>query len=109
MQIETDLGARNAEEILAVDGIDGCWIGPGDLGRYMRLDLNTREGREVHSTTIRSIIAACRRTGKIPGISTPTPALAQRWIDEGCLFVTAGTDSEWVVDKARETLQALGR
>ena len=109
VQIETDLGARNAEEILAVDGIDGCWIGPGDLGRYMRLDLNTREGREVHSTTIRSIIAACRRTGKIPGISTPTPALAQRWIDEGCLFVTAGTDSVWVVDKARETLQALGR
>ena len=56
---------------MSVDGIDGCWIGPGDLGRYMRLDLDTREGREVHTTTIRSIIAACRRAGKIPGISTP--------------------------------------
>ena len=109
VQIETDDGAKNAEEIMAVDGIDGCWIGPGDLSRYMRLDLNTKEGREVHSTTIRSIIAACRRAGKIPGISTPSPSLAQRWIDEGCLFVTAGADSEWVVDGARETLQALGR
>ena len=29
VQIETDDGARNAEEIMAVDGIDGCWIGPG--------------------------------------------------------------------------------
>ena len=44
VQIETDDGARNAEEIMAVDGIDGCWIGPGDLSRYMRLDLNTRRG-----------------------------------------------------------------
>ena len=49
VQIETDEGARNAEEIMAVDGIDGCWIGPGDLSRYMRLDLNTSEGREVHT------------------------------------------------------------
>ena len=42
VQIETDEGARNAEEIMAVEGIDGCWIGPGDLSRYMRLDLNTK-------------------------------------------------------------------
>ena len=90
VQIETDEGARNAEEIMAVEGIDGCWIGPGDLSRYMRLDLNTGAGREVHSTTIRSIIAATQRAGKIPGISTPSAEVAQRWIDEGCLFVVAG-------------------
>ena len=94
---------------MAVEGIDGCWIGPGDLGRYMRLDLNTAEGREVHESTIRSIIAASRRAGKIPGISTASAEDAQRWIDEGCLFVTAGVDTVWVADKARETLQALGR
>ena len=40
VQIETDEGAANAKEILSVDGIDGCWIGPGDLSRYMGLDLS---------------------------------------------------------------------
>ena len=109
VQIETDEGARNAEEIMSVEGIDGCWIGPGDLSRYMRLDLNTAEGREVHTATIRSIIAATRRAGKIPGISTASAEDAQRWIDEGCLFVTAGVDTVWVADKARETLRTLGR
>jgi len=109
VQIETDQGAKNAEEIMAVDGIDGCWVGPGDLSRYMRLDLNTEEGRKVHTETIRSVIATCRKTGKIPGISTPSAEMAQRWIDEGCLFVTAGADFVWVVDQARETLKALGR
>ncbi len=109
VQIETDEGARNAEEILSVEGIDGCWIGPGDLSRYMRLDLNSAEGRKVHESTIRSIIAASKRVGKIPGISTQSAADAQRWIGEGCLFVTAGVDSVWVVEKARETLRELGR
>ena len=109
VQIETDEGARNAEEIMSVEGIDGCWIGPGDLSRYMRLDLSTAEGREVHESTIRSIIAATRRAGKIPGISTASAEDAQRWIDEGCLFVTAGVDTVWVAEKARETLKVLGR
>ena len=109
VQIETDEGARNAEEIMAVDGIDGCWIGPGDLEPLHAPRLEHQRGREVHTTTIRSIIAATRRAGKIPGISTQSAEDAQRWIDEGCLFVTAGVDSVWVVDKARETLKALGR
>ncbi len=109
VQIETDEGAKNAEEIMAVDGIDGCWIGPGDLSRFMGLDLSTDEGREAHTAAIRGIIEACRKTGKIPGISTGAAEDAQRWIDEGCLFVTAGSDQGWVVDKAQETLSYLGR
>ena len=109
VQIETAEGAKNAEEIMAVDGIDGCWIGPGDLSRFMRLDLSTPAGREAHTEAILGIIEACRKTGKIPGISTGAAPDARRWIDEGCLFVTAGSDSAWVVDKARETLEYLGR
>lgn len=109
VQIETDEGAKNAEEIMAVDGIDGCWIGPGDLSRFMGLDLGTSEGREAHTAAIRGIIEACRKTGKIPGISTGSAEDAQRWLDEGCLFVTAGSDQGWVADKANETLRQLGR
>ncbi len=109
VQIETAEGAKNAEEIMAVEGIDGCWIGPGDLSRFMRLDLGTPEGKTAHTAAIRGIIEVCRKTGKIPGISMGTAPDAQRWIGEGCLFVTAGVDSKWVVEKARETLRYLGR
>ena len=110
VQIETDEGARNSEEIMAVEGIDGCWIGPGDLSRYMRLDLNTKR-RQRRSTPYDDTFHNRRhpRAGKIPGISTQSAEDAQRWIDEGCLFVVAGVDTVWVVDKARETLKALGR
>ena len=35
VQIESVKAVEHAEEILGVDGIDGCWIGPADLARSM--------------------------------------------------------------------------
>ena len=109
VQIENIRAVEIAEEIMAVDGVDGCWIGPGDLRRSMGVDLNTSSGLEAHTEAILHTIEACRKTGKIPGISTPSAAVAQRWIDEGCLFVTAGDDGSWAVEHAKEQLRALGR
>ena len=109
VQIETVQAANHAEEILAVDGIDGTWIGPSDLSMSMGVDLYTKEGREAHEKAILGIIEACLRTDKVPGISTPNAAVAQHWLDAGCLFVTAGSDFGWVLDGAQETLRALGR
>ena len=107
VQIETGQGAENAKEIMEVYGIDGCWIGPGDLSRYMRLDLNTDNGREIHQQTIRKVISDSKEAGKIPGISTSSAGQAKHWMDQGCLFVTAGSDSEWVVEKSIEVLEDL--
>ncbi|KAG9007196.1 hypothetical protein FRB94_014579 [Tulasnella sp. JGI-2019a] len=39
MQIESDIGAKNAEEIAAVPGIDGIMVGTADLRLSMRLPL----------------------------------------------------------------------
>ena len=38
IQIETQRGVDQAEKIMAVDGIDGCWIGPYDYNtdNYLR-------------------------------------------------------------------------
>ena len=98
-----------AQEIMAVDGVDGCWIGPHDLSLSMGVDLSTPAGREAHGAAIVQIVEACRRTNTIPGISTGSVADAQRWIDEGCLFVTAGEDAGWMLEGAQETLRKLGR
>ena len=105
VQIETADGHRNAEEILSVDGIDGCWIGPNDLSRSMGLVMRSPE----HDAAIVEVIEACGRTGKIPGISTPSAAIARKWLDAGCLFVTVGEDVGWVVEGAEQALRELGR
>ena len=109
VQIETAEAVESAEEIMGVDGIDGSWIGPGDLGRSMGVDRGTKEGAEAHTEAIRRAIAAGHKTGKLPGISTGSAEDCQRWIDEGCLFVTAAADPELVTEGAAEVLRKLGR
>jgi 4-hydroxy-2-oxoheptanedioate aldolase len=105
VQIETADGHKNAEAILAVDGIDGCWIGPNDLSRSMGIELRS----PAHDAAIVEIIEACKKVGKIPGFSAPNASIAQKWIDAGCLFVTVGEDGGWVADGAQQALAALGR
>ena len=107
VQIETAEGARNTKEIMSVEGIDGCWIGPGDLSRYSGMDLTTQEGRDLHHKTIEEIISACQDAGKIPGIWTGDANGANHWLSHGCLFVTAGADGVWVEKMARQTLEEL--
>ena len=105
VQIETKRAAGCAEEILAVDGVDGCWIGPNDLARSMGVDLDTPEGAKAHEKAILGILEACRKTGKIPGIAAGDDA--RRWIDKGFLFVTACIDTGLLTSGARETLRKL--
>ncbi len=103
VQIESAPAVEHAEGILAVEGIDGCWIGPGDLSASMR----TTPGTDEHTAAIRSVIAACRKTGKIPGISLGSIELVKFWISEGCQFVTCGDDGSWMTAGAQAAYEAL--
>lgn len=109
VQIETVQAARDAEKIMAVDGIDGCWIGPGDLRLSMGVDTSTPDGMEAHRSTILGVFDACHKVGKIPGLWTPDAPAALEWIREGALFVTAGSDATWVIEGAKESVRQLGR
>jgi 4-hydroxy-2-oxoheptanedioate aldolase len=109
VQIEAAGAATRAEEILAVEGVDGCWIGPNDLARSMGVNLKSPAGAAEHEAAIMGVLQACRATGKIPGIHTRNLADACRWLERGFLFVTAGTDGGLLGDGAMELLRGLGR
>jgi len=108
IQIESKLAVDHVEEIMAVEGIDGCFIGPVDLAKSMGVDLNTREGKEAHESAILKVLAACRKTNKIPGIWAGADN-AQRRIEQGFLFLVVGGDHEFVVNGAQKVLRKLGR
>ena len=109
VQIETVEAAAVAEDILSVEGIDGCWIGPGDLSYSMGVDLSDPAGWQAHDDLIVQIFEATKRAGKIPGIYTPSASEALRRAEQGGLFLTAGGDGPWVVEGALSTLKELGR
>jgi len=105
VQIESAEAVQRAEEILSVEGVDGCWIGPGDLANTMGINLRKGERAEEHQAAIMRVLEACRRTGKIPGLWTVGDP--KDWIERGFLFVTPSGDSRLLDQSASETLRRL--
>ncbi|MGA2551080.1 MAG: HpcH/HpaI aldolase/citrate lyase family protein [Burkholderiaceae bacterium] len=90
VQVENQLGLKNLEAIAGVEGVDGIFIGPGDLSA----DLG-HLGDPGHPEVQRVIEDAIARLGacRMPaGILTSRRELARRYIDLGCLFVAVGSD-----------------
>ena len=106
VQIETAQAAEAAAEILSVEGVDGCMIGPGDLSRTMGIDLSTPADRERHAAVIREIRETCVRVGKLPGIATGGQG-AEQCLKDGFLFVLAVGDYSFLANGASEVVQWL--
>jgi 4-hydroxy-2-oxoheptanedioate aldolase len=99
VQVETVLGLNNLEAIAGVEGVDGVFIGPGDLSAALG-----HLGNPKHLEVLAAIDDAIRRIracGKAAGILTGDPVLAQHYLDLGCLFVAVGADQNVLRDSAQ--------
>jgi len=90
VQVETKLGLDNLEAIASVEGIDGVFIGPGDLSAA--LGFLGQQGHPDMVKIIEDAIGRIRACGNAPGILTSDEALAKRYIELGCLFTAVGSD-----------------
>ncbi len=103
LQVETLQGLENLEAIANVDGVDGVFIGPGDLSAALG-----HLGNPKHPDVLKVIdeaIARIKACGKAPGILTGDEALAKHYVAQGCLFVAVGADQNVLRDSATALLQ----
>jgi 4-hydroxy-2-oxoheptanedioate aldolase len=107
VQIESAQAVENAEAILSVDGIDGCWAGPGDLSFSMGFHPTEAGQHPEHEEAIQKILQACRNTGKIAGIAAGGVENARQRADQGFQFVTAGGDAGFMLAGAKAGLKIL--
>ena len=91
VQIETKQGLDNLEAIAGVEGVDGVFIGPGDLSAG--LGYLGDQGNPAFRPVLEDAMRRIKATGKAPGILTGDEALARRCIELGCLFTAVGADS----------------
>jgi 4-hydroxy-2-oxoheptanedioate aldolase len=90
VQIETLDAIANIEAIAAVEGVDGLFIGPGDLASSMGFI-----GQLTHPEVVAAIEGAVRRIlacGKPVGILVGDEKLTRRYIEIGCTYVAVGSD-----------------
>ena len=90
VQVETPEALGNIEAICGVEGVDGVFIGPGDLSATMGHLGN--QGHPEVLAAIEDAISRIKARGKAPGILTGDEALARRCIEQGSLFTAVGSD-----------------
>jgi 4-hydroxy-2-oxoheptanedioate aldolase len=103
VQVETAEALDQIEAIAAVDGVDGIFIGPGDLSASMG-----HLGNPMHEEVLDAIVQALariHRQGKPSGILTGNETFARRVIELGGGFVAVGADMA-LLARATDALRA---
>lgn len=107
VQIESKLAVENAEAILATPGVDGCWMGPGDLSLSLGFRPGTPEAEEPLNRAIEKVLEACKNTGKVPGYAGGSPAQGKQLAERGFRYITAGSDIGFILSGAADGLKLL--
>ena len=90
VQAESSAAMNALEDICAVDGVDGVFIGPADLCADMGLLPNITHP-DVRAA-VEDGLNRIRATGKAAGIIDGDPNLIQQDLDAGANFVALGAD-----------------
>lgn len=100
VQAETREAISNLDAILAVEGVDGVFIGPADLSAAYGHVGNPGhpEVQKLIEDAIRRIAAA----GKAPGILMTDEKLARRYLELGATFVAVGLDNNLLARASSE-------
>ena len=86
VQIETLEAVNNIEEIAAVPGLDGVFIGPGDLGLRLKLS----DGAMTIEKCFEKVAAACSKNGKAWGAPAGTPEILKQRHRQGGQLMNHG-------------------
>jgi 4-hydroxy-2-oxoheptanedioate aldolase len=76
---------------LAVDGVDGLYVGPGDLS--LSLGCEPDPDDPVLDRALRRVWAACAAAGKPVGVHAADGGTARRYREAGCTLITTAVDA----------------
>lgn len=103
VQVETAQALANIEEIAAVDGVDGIFIGPADLAASMG-----HPGNPDHPEVQDAVLDGIRRitaAGQPAGLLSLNPDLLERAVAAGSVFTAVDVDQAILLRGARALAQ----
>lgn len=105
--IETDRALGALDDILAVPGLDGVFVGPSDLS------VSFSEGKQIApfdpslDDAIRRIADLANAAGKIAGAFAANADRARTFRDWGFRLIAVGTDQAYLANGAKAMLAAI--
>jgi 4-hydroxy-2-oxoheptanedioate aldolase len=105
VMIETAEAVENAEAILSVDGVTGCFIGPADLA--LSLETAATGPGTAHEAAIQAVLRAAEKVGKVPGKHCGSAEEVSQRIAEGFQFLALSSDAAFMQKAAQEAFAAV--
>lgn len=90
--IETREAVQNLDAILAVEGIDGVYVGPSDLGLSLGHEPTLEPTAPEVLAAIAEIVRRARGAGRIAGVHTGSAEMVGRMLGQGFQFASLLTD-----------------
>ena len=91
--IETTEAVKNLEDILNVDGLDGIFVGSGDLRQSLSAENPGSDVELLLDGMLDSIVEMTQRKKLIPGIWSPSLEQAKAMLKKGYRFISFMSDS----------------
>lgn len=105
--IETAEALRNAEGISAVEGVDGLFVGPADLGLSLGLGFDPSLRHPDVLAGIDRVVKAATKYGRFVGTVASDADHAAELFRRGVQFVTLGSDKASIASGALAAMQGL--
>lgn len=105
IQIESQSGIDEIDDILSVEGIDGAVVGRGDLSKSIGL-----AGQTTHPEVIKRVeivIDACIRHNVYPGLLVHDIQSAKQWINKGIKIVPYSHETDILVNEGTRIVREL--
>lgn len=105
--IETSRALGALDDILAVPGVDGVFIGPSDLSVSFSDGARIAPFDASLDDAVRRIIDGANAAGKVAGAFAANAERARIFRDWGCRFIALGTDQMYLAGGAAAMLAGL--
>lgn len=104
-QCETLGALNNIEEITALQGVDGIFIGPFDLSIAMGIPAQFSDLE--FQNALKRILKACKDNDKFCFIFAPDNKTGQKYMDAGYDAVAVGTDASHYIKAFKDLVQSF--
>jgi len=107
VQIEHIDAVNKTAEILAVMGVDACFIGPNDLAGSMGLKPDIHCSHPEHNAAVMKVLEASKKAGKPAGIHCATTDAVNMRLEQGFKFIAINSDAGMLRATAAKTLSEI--
>lgn len=104
-QIESAESVANIDQITAVDGVDGVFVGPNDLSSD--LGMYGQYTNQKYLDAVDRVIAGSRNNGKFYGMHTSSIEDLNGWMDKGMQFIIWHSEITLLMEMARGGIAKL--